>query len=282
LQAYLDEMTSLMLDKKELLSSELGDPIFTLARARTITVIARLDANHNKSVTTFLTEAGLTGYDYPSACTLSEIELSTSGGSCSKDVTGNVRLISLLSVVELRGADLQGATLRGADLSSANINDANLRSADLYEANLSTAAKLVRTDLSNADLSFANLSTANLTDADLSGADLSAANSGEVLFKSANLSDATLPGANLTEANLSGANLTEAVLSSTPPNIPPITTILTDADLSGADLTHARGVTGEDLEQQAKSLEGATKPNGQKYEDWLKSRGEDGNNSGPS
>jgi hypothetical protein len=30
------------------------------------------------------------------------------------------------------------------------------------------------------------------------------------------------------------------------------------------------------------TLAGATMPNGQKYEDWLKSRGEDGENSGLS
>jgi hypothetical protein len=42
--------------------------------------------------------------------------------------------------------------------------------------------------------------------------------------------------------------------------------------LSGADLSGAKGTTIEELEQQAKSLEGATMPNGQKYEDWLKDR----------
>ncbi len=59
---------------------------------------------------------------------------------------------------------------------------------------------------------------------------------------------------------------------------------MTHADLSGANLSEALGITNEELEQQAESLEGATMPNGQKYEDWLKSkgRGEDGENSGPS
>ncbi len=44
------------------------------------------------------------------------------------------------------------------------------------------------------------------------------------------------------------------------------------------------GVKNEDLQQQAATLQGATMPNGQKYEDWLKSKGgrEDGENSGPS
>jgi uncharacterized protein YjbI with pentapeptide repeats len=48
---------------------------------------------------------------------------------------------------------------------------------------------------------------------------------------------------------------------------------LSGADLSEADLSGAREIAIEDLDQQASSLEGATMPNGQKYEDWLKSKG---------
>ena len=59
-------------------------------------------------------------------------------------------------------------------------------------------------------------------------------------------------------ANLRGADLRDADLR--------------DADLRTADLTAARGVDIEELEQQAFSLEGATMPNGQKYEDWLKDK----------
>ncbi len=63
--------------------------------------------------------------------------------------------------------------------------------------------------------------------------------------------------------NLSGAELSYADLRG--------------ADLSGAyvyqaDLSEAEGISNEKLEQQAASLEGATMPNGQKYEDWLKDR----------
>jgi hypothetical protein len=42
--------------------------------------------------------------------------------------------------------------------------------------------------------------------------------------------------------------------------------------LDGANLTDAKGVTNEELAQQAWSLKGASTPNGQKYEDWLKDR----------
>jgi hypothetical protein len=34
----------------------------------------------------------------------------------------------------------------------------------------------------------------------------------------------------------------------------------------------AKGVTQKQLEREAKTLEGATMPNGEKYEDWLKDK----------
>jgi uncharacterized protein YjbI with pentapeptide repeats len=76
-----------------------------------------------------------------------------------------------------------------------------------------------------------------------------------------NLSEADLSGAVLTNANLHGANLTGTDLTDAD---------LTDTDLTDTDLTDAE-VTNDQLEQ-AKSLEGATMPNGQKYEDWLKDK----------
>jgi Pentapeptide repeats (8 copies) len=71
---------------------------------------------------------------------------------------------------------------------------------------------------------------------------------------------ANLSGADLSNVDLSGADLSGADL--------------TDVDLSNADLTAAK-VTQKELDQ-AKSLANATMPNGQKYEEWLKSmdRGE--------
>jgi len=58
---------------------------------------------------------------------------------------------------------------------------------------------------------------------------------------------------------------------------------LTAPYTGGSPRIGAWETTNEQLEQ-AKSLEDATMPNGQKYEDWLKSKGreEDGENSGPS
>jgi hypothetical protein len=42
------------------------------------------------------------------------------------------------------------------------------------------------------------------------------------------------------------------------------------ADLSGANLWGATGMSNKELERRAASLKGATMPEGQKYEDWVK------------
>jgi uncharacterized protein YjbI with pentapeptide repeats len=146
------------------------------------------------------------------------------------------------AVISLTGANLSGANLFQANLSGANLSDANLKGAELGYANLK-GAELVVADLRGADLEGANLSGAALVGTSL---------------VEANLSGANLKGAVLVEANLSGANLKGADLKGT--------------YLRGATLTRAGGVTEEQLEQQAATLEGATMPNGHKYEDWLKDR----------
>jgi uncharacterized protein YjbI with pentapeptide repeats len=128
----------------------------------------------------------------------------------------------------------------------------------LYESGLlekgSTIVDLTGGDLSQADLQGLNLSNANLHNANLSRADLGFAN---------------LRGANLSDANLSGADLSGANLS--------------DADLIEANLSGAKGWTEEQL-AAAESLTGATMPDDQQYEDWLKSkdRKENGNSGGSS
>jgi hypothetical protein len=124
----------------------------------------------------------------------------------------------------------------------------SLRGAELVGAILERSV-LEDTALDEVDLREAILDEANLTGADLCGANLTCAN----------LTDAILVGADLYRARLTGAYLDRA------------------------NLKDAQGVTQEQV-AQAKSLEGATMPNGQKYEDWLKSKGsgEDGENGGPS
>jgi len=81
-----------------------------------------------------------------------------------------------------------------------------------------------------------------------------------------------LRGAGLVYADLSGAVLVYADLSHADLS----SADLSDANLSRANLTGAQGATQERL-AQAKYLEGATMPNGQKYEDWLKSKDQEEN-----
>jgi hypothetical protein len=77
-----------------------------------------------------------------------------------------------------------------------------------------------------------------------------------------NLMDVDLSGANLRGADLAGAELLNADLSG--------------ADLSGANLTEAHlryaRISEQQLDEQCKILVGATMPNGQLYEDWLKDK----------
>jgi uncharacterized protein YjbI with pentapeptide repeats len=103
------------------------------------------------------------------------------------------------------------------------------------------------------NLSGANLSLANLSDADLSYAILLNAYLGDAHLGSANLSYADLSSADLRRSYVAEANLNKA-------------------NLIGAYLSGAIGLTDEQM-TSARSLEGATMPNGQKYEERLKSKG---------
>jgi hypothetical protein len=60
LQAYLDQMSQVVTDKHQPLhEASPGDSLSTVARARTLTVLDRLDPGRSRSVLQFLYEAGL-------------------------------------------------------------------------------------------------------------------------------------------------------------------------------------------------------------------------------
>jgi uncharacterized protein YjbI with pentapeptide repeats len=146
--------------------------------------------------------------------------------------------------------DEEGAIVKEkvVDLSGANLRDANLLGLNLREAGLD-GAFLERADLRKAHLPDADLGGTRLYGANLTGANLSYASLWNAQLQSR--PDLHLEGANLSGANLSGANLSGANLGG--------------ADLSGADLSEAEGVTEEQLEEQAKTLEGATMLDGSKH-----------------
>jgi uncharacterized protein YjbI with pentapeptide repeats len=253
LQAYLNQMSSLLLEK-DLRTSKEDSEVRTLARARTLTVLERLDPDRKTAVLQFLIEA--------------ELVQSVEGGRGPIIALTSANLSDVnLSLVNLSGADLSEADLSNTNLFSADLRDANLFIADLKDANLHKAdlrdAYLNTTDLRNAYLFSTDLSGANLCGAFLNNTILNRARLSDAIMINANLSDASLYRADLSNTNLEGVDLSAVNLNNAN---------LSDANLSGANLNDASGITNEELEQQAASLEGATMPDGQKYEDWLKDK----------
>ncbi len=212
LQAYFDKLSELLLEKR-LRESEQNAEVRNIARARTLTVLRRLDAERNRSLLQFLSESGLI-----------------------RQGNGN-------DIIDLKAATLSEAKLSGVDLSQADLSEVNLSGADLSKADLS------KTNLNRANLSGALLNGTVLSGADLSGADLSGANLSGAFLLGALLSWANLSEANLSKANLVGANLSGATLNGANPS---------GANLSGAKLT-------TDQLAKARSLEGATLPDGSKH-----------------
>jgi uncharacterized protein YjbI with pentapeptide repeats len=171
LQAYLDQMSSLLLER-DLRESEEDSEVRTLARARTLTVLERMDPSRKRAVIQFLYEADLV--------------LRNEG---SQPITK--------PIISLEGADLEGADLRAAVMWFADLSGADLSGAILHDAEL-PGATLKETDLSKADLSdaflyMANLPRANLSEADLEGAYLRAADLRKADLSDADLNDANLP-----------------------------------------------------------------------------------------
>jgi uncharacterized protein YjbI with pentapeptide repeats len=178
LQAYLDQMSSLLLDKdRPLRQSKEGAQVRTLARARTLTLLPRLDGDRKGSVMQFLYESDL-----------------------------------LFGTVDLGGADLRGAYVRGADLRDAYVTDADLRDANLSNADLS-GANLNDTNLRGANLRDANLRGANLDFTNLRDADLRGAYLRDAPLSNADLRDANLSNADLSDADLEFADLRYSDLS---------------------------------------------------------------------
>jgi uncharacterized protein YjbI with pentapeptide repeats len=148
--------------------------------------------------------------------------------------------------------------LAEADL--VNISRQRLPVISLNDADLHNA-KLVRADLIGAKLEYANLSGAKLIGGSLQDASLFEADLSDATMSSIFLTDT-----DLSHADLSGAKLKDVTLQQR--------TGLYKTDLRGANLEDT-GITNEKLVEMVsgrKLLEGATMPNGQKYEEWFKDK----------
>jgi uncharacterized protein YjbI with pentapeptide repeats len=176
LQAYLDQMSTLLLEK-DLRASKEDSEVRTLARARTLTVLGSLDPDRKAEVMQFLEEATL----------IQKRE-------------------GREPIIRLNGADLSDASLIEANLSGADLSGTDLSGAELIETDLSD------TNLEDASLIEANLYSADLSGTNLSGADLDDASLWDANLSQANLSHARLEHTTLTQAKLSGADLSWAIL----------------------------------------------------------------------
>jgi hypothetical protein len=136
LQAYLDHMSGMLIppskDQPSLYKALPGDSFRSVARARTLTVLPRLDGDRKARVVRFLYEARL-----------------IRGDRAVLDLEGADLTEADLSETKLDGAQLRGVYLGKANLPWTSLGGADLTWADLSGANL-TRAYLHRTNLHDA------------------------------------------------------------------------------------------------------------------------------------
>jgi hypothetical protein len=143
LQTYLDDIGQMLLNEDNpLLEAEPDATLSSIARAKTLAILERIDPQHKEDRLGILERFAV----------IHEGKIHEKG------------------VISLKGADLSGAYLRATDLSNALLKDALLGSA------LLGGAYLKDTNLSDAYLWKADLREAKLTGADLSDAYLAEAN----------------------------------------------------------------------------------------------------------
>jgi uncharacterized protein YjbI with pentapeptide repeats len=203
LQAYLDQMGTLFLDRDLRTSSENSD-VRRLARARTLVVLDALSSDRRNSVLRFLEETELIQARPPDRppiislkyASLRNFELTGKQLLRGTDLTQAWLTGADLSEAHLEGTDLSGAHLGGADLRGAYLQDAKLSGAYLYDTDL-RGAYLSGADLSHAEGRFesgARMIRTRLDGAHLDGADLTNARvTEEQLREAESLEGATMP-----------------------------------------------------------------------------------------
>lgn len=234
LQTYIDRMAELLI-KDKLRKTRKESEIRDVARARTLTVLSRLDNERKGILLHFLYEAELIKNDY--LFNWKWIERTTSNRGQNQQE--NKRLINFLKQnynigwvengkIERidNGNTIKVSTKEKYLLLSLNNEKVNLEfddgTTDEFIAKVENDMLNIYQNKKVMDLSGADLSNVILIGANLRGASLSFANLSGADMRKANLSGANLMGAKLIKANLSEAYL--------------MGTNLIGADLSGADL----------------------------------------------
>ena len=157
LQAYLDKISDLLLEKQLLTTQD--EEVSDVARIRTLTVLRAVDGTRKGLVLRFLYEAGLIRRDK---------QIINLAGA---DLSGAKLEGVMLANADLEDANLEGAYLEGADLSGSNLERANFKLARMHQADL-TGAKLPFAKFDYADLTYAKLVHAEMTFAKFPNANL--------------------------------------------------------------------------------------------------------------
>jgi hypothetical protein len=176
LQAYLDQMGALLLDKG-LSSSPRGAVVRTLARARTLTILTGMDGRRKWRILQFLSEGELITngeFDHELGTVVNQKEsgdlpiIMLDKADLTKTRLPRSELLGSLNLVGavLVECSLVEATLTGINASEAKLGFAKMRNTDL------SGALLIGADLEDADLESANLAGAQLMSAYLGGATL--------------------------------------------------------------------------------------------------------------
>jgi hypothetical protein len=143
LQAYLDKMSELLIDKNLHEKYDPYDDTRVTARARTLAVLRELDGGRKRIVLLFLREARLINREehlrngrtvYARIVGLRDADLRNANLREAKLINADRDEPVSLEGAILEGADLQGANLEGADLRETNLNGANLSKANLRAA----------------------------------------------------------------------------------------------------------------------------------------------------
>lgn len=185
LETYLDKM-SILLMERNLRSSAENDESRAVARARTLTILRRLDGNKRSIVLRFLKESNLINS--------SDVILDLQGAQfdeCS------------LEMIDLEGCCIEGSSFKKAFLKQCLLSNSNLSDVDFSYADLS------QVDFRKSLLFRANLTGANLTHSDLRDTDLRFTDLHNACLKDANLEGADLNQADISHADLSGATINE-------------------------------------------------------------------------
>jgi uncharacterized protein YjbI with pentapeptide repeats len=133
LQAYLDQMSNLIVDRGLFDNPDDYSSLRKIAQARTTAILLGLDGSRKRRPLKLLYELGLLiNEDEPI------IEL-TNAGLDNADLSEITLHNVCLSRADLRGVDLGGADLEGADLSWVDLRGADLSKADLTNARLEGA-----------------------------------------------------------------------------------------------------------------------------------------------